>query len=159
MARAVRSWSALRRSPGGLLTAASMAALAAAVTASCALQAQAVDPPAVAASGRPSVDLPAVAWDEITALVGDAACSAEAQCRTVAVGSKACGGPAAYLAWSAARTDGTRLAAAAARHAELAREQQRQAGNASNCAIVVDPGATCRAARCQLRSGGSDGRQ
>ena len=153
-----RSWLA---GSGGRWADLSACLVAAMAAASCTLQAQAVDAPAMpppqATSPTPSVAPPSAlpaAWNDITALVGDAACSTDSQCRTVAVGSKACGGPAAYLAWSINRTDGIRLATAAARHAELMRGQQRASGIASNCAFVADPGAACKAARCELRSAG-----
>jgi hypothetical protein len=77
----------------------------------------------------------------IRALIGDAACDDDAQCRTIAVGTKACGGPEYYLAWSTKRTDPIALINAAngtvvphgARHSQLR----------SNCMVVTDPGAFC----------------
>jgi hypothetical protein len=88
--------------------------------------------------------------NELHALIGPAACSADAQCRTVAVGAKACGGPAAYLAWSTQGTDAARLAALAQRQADAQRREIEASGRRSNCAVVTDPGAACVAARCQL---------
>ncbi len=93
----------------------------------------------------------AAAWNEVTTLVGDAACSDDNQCRTQPVGSKACGGPGAFIAWSMQRTDGNVLAAAAARHAEQAKLADQQSGRMSNCSIVPDPGARCQAGHCVLR--------
>jgi hypothetical protein len=100
----------------------------------------------------------------VRALIGDAACNDDAQCRTVGVGAKACGGPEGYLAWSALRTDATALQAAAQRQADLERAAAKEKGMASNCSVVVDPGAYCAAApasgagapsarTCRLRSG------
>jgi hypothetical protein len=83
---------------------------------------------------------------QVHRLIGEAACTTNADCRTVAVGAKACGGPDAYLAWSARHTDAKALAAAAARYAELRRSQNEQSGRMSNCAFVSDPGARCEAA-------------
>jgi len=103
--------------------------------------------------------------DEVTAQIGDAACTADSQCRTIGVGSKACGGFERYLAWSTLRTDAQALGRAAER--QRAREDKLRASAAdpmlSNCALVPDPGAFCAdsagsspasAARiCRLRRG------
>ena len=87
---------------------------------------------------------------ELRALIGPAACSTGAQCRTVAVGAKACGGPSAYLAWSTEDTDAARLADLAARQAAAQRRENEAGRLVSNCALVTDPGAACVAGRCQL---------
>jgi hypothetical protein len=87
---------------------------------------------------------------ELRELIGSAACSADTQCRSLAVGAKACGGPAGYLAWSTEGTDATRLAALAARQAQAQRRENEASGMRSNCALVTDPGAACVAGRCRL---------
>ena len=94
---------------------------------------------------------------ELRALIGGASCSSDAQCRTLAVGAKACGGPAAYLAWSVQGTDAQKLADTAARQAAAQRREIQASGLRSNCALVTDPGAACVAARCELAnlSGGA----
>jgi len=83
---------------------------------------------------------------QVHRLIGDAACKTNEDCRTIAVGAKACGGPDAYLAWSARHTDARELAAAATRYAELRRLQNEQSARMSNCVFVSDPGARCEAA-------------
>jgi len=95
------------------------------------------------------------------ALVGDAACETDAQCATVGIGAKACGGPSSYLAWSTLRTDGARLRTLAQREADAQRKQMAARGEMSNCALVPDPGAYCDRTQagsglgvCRLRSGG-----
>lgn len=87
---------------------------------------------------------------ELRELVGPAACSADTQCRSLAVGAKACGGPAGYLAWSTEGTDATRLAELAARQAQAQRRENEASGTRSNCAMVTEPGAACVAGRCRL---------
>jgi len=87
---------------------------------------------------------------ELRGLIGNASCSSDSQCRTVAVGAKACGGPASYWAWSTQDSDEKKLAALAARHAEAQRREITASGMLSNCAMVSDPGAVCIAGRCQL---------
>jgi hypothetical protein len=86
----------------------------------------------------------------IQALIGKASCSGDTECRTLALGSAACGGPMRYLAWSAAETNESALRALG----DAYREQQRAAaaagaaGRVSNCRYQMDPGATCRAGAC-----------
>ena len=87
---------------------------------------------------------------ELRALIGPAACSSDAQCRTVAIGAKACGGPSAYLAWSTRNTDAERVAALARRQSEAQHRELVSSGMRSTCSVVSDPGASCFAGRCQL---------
>jgi len=119
-------------------------------------------------------DAPAVAeapMEKIRALIGDAACDSDVQCRTVAVGAKPCGGPAAYLAWSTKRTDATALHEAAAGDGAIQPPPRHRPGLRSDCALVIDPGAYCAplgspgtgaapdpSRACRLRSTRQDGR-
>jgi hypothetical protein len=85
---------------------------------------------------------------QLRAEIGDAACDSARQCKTVAVGHKACGGPETYLAWSSKTSDGAKVQRLAD-----AQRAQRKAGNEasgmmSTCSAVMDPGATCSAGRC-----------
>jgi hypothetical protein len=117
--------------------------------------------PAVPVTGR-SVPAPGGAAAALTALrsvIGDAACSSDAQCRTVAVGAKSCGGPEAYLAWSLQRSDPVQLQRAAEVYNQAQAAEALKDGRVSNCQFVDDPGAVClRGAggatdtgRCQVR--------
>ena len=95
---------------------------------------------------------------QIQQLIGEAACTTDADCRTIAVGDKACGGPESYLAWSARQTDPQRLTAAAERYTSERKAQNQQSGMVSNCAFLTDPGARCETVsaqpgRCVLRRG------
>jgi len=110
--------------------------LAATALASCA------QPPAEPESRRLASDL--------RTLIGPASCTSDSQCRTVAVGSKACGGPGGYWAWSTEGTDAKRLAELAARQAEAEKRETLAAGLRSDCRVVTDPGAACVARRCEL---------
>jgi hypothetical protein len=96
---------------------------------------------------------------ELRTLIGPATCSADAQCRTVPVGAKACGGPAGYWAWSAQGTDGEALKALAARQSAAHKGEVEASGLRSNCAMATDPGAACVAGRCQLVTTPSRGAQ
>jgi hypothetical protein len=117
---------------------------------------------AAACTAGPETAPPAAAsetlWPAVKAEVGDAACDSAAQCRSMPVGSKACGGPAGYLAWSTKRSSEPRLKALVERHAQAQRDEDARAGAASNCMMVMDPGASCvtagpNAGRCTLNTG------
>ena len=114
---------------------ASMAALCGGLLAACAAAVEPAPAPGPALSGDSLAAL--------QALIGDAACSGDAQCRTVGVGARACGGPDAYLAWSTARTDAAALDAAAQRHAAARRKANESGRSMSICRFEVDPGAVC----------------
>lgn len=91
----------------------------------------------------------------IRAEIGDARCDGDAQCRTLAVGEKACGGPAQYLAWSGPAARGRKLEAWAAELATLQRQRAAAGGLMSNCQYMPDPGAACVRQRCVLRAAGT----
>ena len=121
-----------------------------------ALAACAAEPLPVAAQQQPGAPRLAL----VQTLIGTAACQADTECRTVAIGYKACGGPEGYLAWSATGTDADALARAVADHNAARQAAQAADGRVSNCQFVVDPGALCRAAAtgnggtrtCQLQT-------
>lgn len=85
---------------------------------------------------------------QLIAEIGDAACDTSQQCKTVAVGHKACGGPESYLPWSSKRSDGTKIAQLAAALAAESQAQTLRGGVVSTCSLVLDPGATCSAGHC-----------
>lgn len=99
-----------------------------------------------------AADPPGSVREQITAEIGDARCTTSAQCRTLPLGSRPCGGPERYLAWSSARSDGARLAALAERDAAERRAANEKSGLASTCEFRPDPGAQCVAGRCVLRA-------
>lgn len=90
----------------------------------------------------------------IDAEIGDARCTEDAQCRTLAVGVKACGGPQAWVAWSTAVSRAEPLQALAAELAQRQKVRNEVAGAVSDCSVLPDPGARCLAQRCTLRSPG-----
>lgn len=88
----------------------------------------------------------------IQALIGDAPCEADAQCHSIGVGNKSCGGPSAYLAWSDKNVKKAELEARVATQVQAARAEDVRSGRLSNCQLVTDPGAICRAKRCTLQT-------
>ena len=87
---------------------------------------------------------------QIRALIGDAACTDNAQCHTLAIGARPCGGPQAYLPWSSAKTDGAALAVLGERFKKEREAAIAASGEMSTCQFLPDPGASCRAGTCQL---------
>jgi hypothetical protein len=85
---------------------------------------------------------------QLRAEIGDAACDTNAQCQTVAVGYKACGGPETYLPWSSKASDGAKIRRLADAHGAERKREVVASGLLSNCMAVMDPGASCSAGRC-----------
>jgi hypothetical protein len=113
-------------------------------------------PPAPAA--QPAAATPAAGGtlEQIRALIGAAACTKAAQCRTLPLGARACGGPEGYLPWSSAQTSGQALAALGERYKAERTAQNAASGAMSDCRFIADPGALCRAGTCQLGTGMAD---
>jgi hypothetical protein len=122
--------------------------LASAACRSDAPQAMPHHPPPPAARTADTADLMA----RIETARGDAACDSDAQCHTIGIGAKACGGPEGYQAWSSKDDDGARLRALVAEHAAARRADDSKSGMMSTCSMVPDPGAACSAGRCVLRA-------
>lgn len=93
----------------------------------------------------------------IRAEIGEARCSSNAQCRTLAIGSRPCGGPAGWLAWSGDEARAARLKPLAEAHAAASRERQAAAGMMGTCQVLPEPSAVCRAGRCVLEPGAGGG--
>lgn len=94
-------------------------------------------------------------WARIETEIGDAACDAANQCRTLPVGNRPCGGPERYVAWSGKRSDGARLAQLGTQYAAARKAENEREGLMSTCQLITDPGATCSAGRCVLLKGGA----
>jgi hypothetical protein len=83
----------------------------------------------------------------LRALGAASQCRQTTDCRTVPVGVRACGGPAAYLA--VAKADEEAALELARRHAAQRREEMaRRPEPPSTCEVIRDPGAQCVAGRC-----------
>lgn len=121
----------------------------------CSSDAPRADAPAPASAPATPASLLAA----IEAERGAAPCDSDAQCRTIGVGAKACGGPERYLAWSSKDGDGSRLKALVEQHAALRRQEDAASGMMSTCNLIPDPGATCQAGQCVLRPPGLGGSQ
>lgn len=113
------------------------------------------DPPGAGAAEPPRARAPAPAagadtLGQIRSLIGAAGCTSDQQCQVLPVGARACGGPASYLAWSSANTDGARLQALAERHKAEQQADNMATGRISTCIAIAPPAVACRAGTCQL---------
>lgn len=89
-------------------------------------------------------------------LIGQARCDTSRDCRTIAVGARACGGPQDYLAWSVRDTNAGQLEAVVARLNEASRARVASSGELSTCEHIADPGASCVQGRCRTGGGARD---
>ena len=74
-----------------------------------------------------------------------------AQCRSIAFGAKACGGPAAYLVFSTVRTNEGQLRALVEEFNQNARNYNQVSGRMSDCMFVPEPNSELVGGVCKLR--------
>lgn len=80
-------------------------------------------------------------------------CRESADCATVGIGARACGGPEQYLAYAVRDTPAAALRQAAEKYARLRKQQLEERGEMSTCELLPDPGAQCSAAgQCEVRA-------
>jgi hypothetical protein len=95
-------------------------------------------------------------WSQITALENQAkalvkldGCSSGDQCRTAAVGSRACGGPRYYLVYCAKTTDTVALFSILKEVAAAEQEYNRRYQIASTCEFRMPPKVALVGSSCQ----------
>jgi len=110
--------------------------------------------PASAPTPAPVVGKTEALWKKIQDANADTSCDTQSQCHTIGVGSKACGGPERYMAWSSKNNDGAKLKTLVEQHSAARRADDQRQQMMSTCSLVSDPGATCRAGQCTLNPGG-----
>ena len=84
----------------------------------------------------------------IVALIGDPLCDSVAECRYIAYGQQACGGPSTYLVYSISRTDSLQLKTLVDEHRRLNREWNAKTGAFSTCGLPSIPVLARRDGRC-----------
>lgn len=96
---------------------------------------------------------------EIGRLIGVAACHTDDQCRIAEIGSRPCGGPESFRAWSKRDTNAQALQAQLDRYAQKRRSLHEKEGLQSTCQVLPRPVARCASAttggpaRCVLEDG------
>ena len=121
--------------------------------AACTTQAQDPKPTTPAAPPAARTDAPTGLLSQIRALTADATCSDNGQCRSLAVGAMACGGPQDYLPYSTLRTNEKEVRELAERYKTERQGQIVKRGEISTCRFRPDPGAVCVSGTCQLGAG------
>ena len=117
---------------------------------------------AAADSAAPAASASADAQARVHALIGDAACDIQGQCRVVGIGAKPCGGPEGWLAWSTKATDTKALQDAVQAQVQARKDENQRSGLVSDCMMRPEPTAVCRPRAadgkktCQLGQGGVD---
>lgn len=86
--------------------------------------------------------------DDLLNMTGNASCTSDAQCSTVAVGYRSCGGPAWFLPYSTSETDGIELERVAAEHRRHSRSLVGLLGLISTCDALSSPNPMCVAGQC-----------
>ena len=86
----------------------------------------------------------------ITVLIGEPLASTVSQCRAIAFGSKPCGGPWSYLAYSTEVTDSVKLAQFVSLYNRRESDLNREEGRMSDCRAITLPGILLSRRRCAL---------
>lgn len=84
--------------------------------------------------------------------VAEPNCQTDAQCRSLPLGHRACGGPEAYGVYSLQRGNEPEVLRLAQGYREARRAENQASGRVSTCIALPDPGARCEPAthRCAL---------
>jgi hypothetical protein len=106
--------------------------------------------PAAPAPSAPIAGKTEALWKKVQTANADTSCDTQSQCHTIGIGSKACGGPERYMAWSSKNSDGTALKGLIEQHAAARRADDEREHMMSTCSLISDPGATCRAGQCVI---------
>lgn len=85
---------------------------------------------------------------EIAALIGDARCNNLVNCRVLALGTRACGGPDEYVAYSVWSTSGEDVRAKAMEYNFLHEDLVARRAQAGSCEVLPEPRAACVNRRC-----------
>lgn len=84
-------------------------------------------------------------------LTQQAHCSSDFECRTIGVGTKACGGSRYYFAYSASSSDVTEITSVAREYDITDNKLDHRIERVDKCTIGIDPGASCRDQLCGLK--------
>ncbi|HEY8607923.1 MAG TPA: hypothetical protein VIM12_12485 [Noviherbaspirillum sp.] len=82
--------------------------------------------------------------------IRDATAQREQQCRVLALGEKACGGPQAFLAYSTGASDERKLLELARQYAEAEQKYNRVTGAMSTCSYLMPPGVRLEKGQCTI---------
>lgn len=80
---------------------------------------------------------------EIEEFAKNKACTGVDNCRSMAMGSKACGGPTSYIIYSLSKTDEKQLAEKVKQYTDLQKELNLKYYIISDCRLLIPPTLDC----------------
>ncbi len=83
-------------------------------------------------------------------LIGKAECNKDEQCRVIEFGSRSCGGPQSYIAYSTLNTDTVSLLGVSRAHVELSKKYNEMKGMLSICSVLEKPQVICNK-KCEVK--------
>lgn len=86
---------------------------------------------------------------EIETLIADKSCKREGQCKAMAYGSKACGGPVGYLVYSSGNVNEKELSELVEEYTSLQSSMNDKYGLTSDCSIPSQPDVSCMDGNCE----------
>jgi len=89
-------------------------------------------------------------YQRMQRLTENKSCREDNECKVLAVGSRACGGPEQFFAYSSLHTDEKLLAITNDRHTKLKQQQQQRLGLRSTCQVMPEPIPQCKLRQCVL---------
>ena len=94
----------------------------------------------------------AALYAEIVKLIGPATCTNLVHCRALALGTRPCGGPAEYLAYSSFASNRDALEARAFEYNLLHEDIQRKEQPAGACVALPEPRLQCVDRHCRIEN-------
>ena|SRR5687768_9292072 len=105
-----------------------------------------------ARAADPAADELKALRDEIVAMIEAAPCANLVHCRALALGVRACGGPAEYLPYSSFVTDRALLEAKAFEYTFLHEDMLRKQQAIGPCVMLPEPRLQCVNRRCRIEN-------
>lgn len=88
----------------------------------------------------------------IRSMTQDKSCTTNADCMTVGIGHKACGGPEEFLVYSRKQTDIANVSRYVAAYNKQKKRQVREQGLISTCVVTPRPDVTCDNQVCRAKA-------
>lgn len=88
-------------------------------------------------------------YEEVELLIADKSCTRNGQCKVMAYGDKACGGPVGYLVYSSGNVDEHELEALVEELTTLQGLMNEAYGYFSDCSIPSPPDVSCLDGNCE----------
>ncbi len=82
--------------------------------------------------------------------IGQAKCSEDMQCKSLAIGANPCGGPEIYQAYSILDTNVERLTELAAQYKMVRKTLHAKSGTLGACVVIPEPTVQCNNQQCVI---------